>query len=423
MTSHVRLTRRRLLLGTAGTALTIPLLPSLLPRELRAAPGDPPKRLIVVYTGNGFHTDTWLPTGSETDFQLSQVLAPLAPLQAKLNIVHGLLGNYGHQMGHSECLTGRPRDDADHMPSAGPSVDQLIAKSHANEVALESLQLGVDTDNNALSIISYTDTGLPLPPQSSARGAFERVAGIVDVDPLAAERRRAQDRSVLDSLISDFESVQPQLSSEERVLLDAHLELVRAQELKLSRPFVPIECGHLPAQVSDLDVPTTFLGHIDTIAAALACDVTRVVTLVMGGSGYSGHYEWAGVNADFHECAHGAVPNALALFTQANLWHAEMFAALLARLDSIPESNGTLLDNSLVLWTSELGLHLHSHTKSDMGVVIAGSAGGYFSTGRFLNLAGSHYHDLLLTIAHAMGLDTLSSFGDDGTAVLEALRA
>jgi hypothetical protein len=423
MTRHARLTRRRLLLGTAGTALTIPLLPSLLPRELRAAPGDPPKRLIVMYTGNGFHPETWLPTGSETDFQLSQVLAPLAPHQAKLNVVHGLVGNDGHQMGHSECLTGRPRDNVDHMPAGGPSLDQLIAKTHSNEVPLESLQLGVDTDNNALSIISYTDGGLPLPPQSSARGAFERVAGIVDVDPLAAERRRAQDRSVLDSVIADLESIQPQLTSEERILLDAHLELVRAQELKLSMPFEPIECGHLPDQVGDLDVPTTFLGHIDTIAAALACDVTRVVTLVMGGSGFAGHYEWAGVNEDFHECAHGAVPNALALFTQAHVWHAEMFAALLARLDSIPESNGTLLDNSVVLWTSELGLHQHSHTKSNMGLVLAGSAGGYFSTGRFLDLAGAHYHDLLLTLGHAMGQTSLASFGDDGTTVLGGLLA
>ncbi|NJK31045.1 MAG: DUF1552 domain-containing protein, partial [Deltaproteobacteria bacterium] len=249
------------------------------------------------------------------------------------------------------------------------------------------------------------------------------VAGIVDVDPAAAERRRAQDRSVLDSVIGDLESIQPRLSSEERVLLDAHLELVRAQEIKLSMPFEPIECGHLPDGVSDLDVPTTFLGHIDTIAAALACDVTRVVTLVMGGSGYSVDYEWAGVNEDYHECAHGAVPNALALFTQANVWHAEMFAALLGRLDEIPEGNGTVLDNTLVLWTSELGLHLHSHTKQNMGVVIGGSAGGYFSTGRFVNLAGAHYHDLLLTIAHATGLTDLSSFGDDGKALLEGLLA
>lgn len=422
MTRPVRYSRRRLLLGTAGTALTIPLLPSLLPRELRAAPGDPPLRLIVLYTGNGFPIDTWLPSGSENDFELSEILAPLAPHRAKLNVVRGLVGNGQHFPGHSEALTGRPRDDIDHMPASGPSVDQLIAKSHTGEVALESLQLGVATRNNATSIISYTDDTLPLPPQSSAIGAFERVAGIVDVDPLAAERRRAQDRSVLDSVIADLETIQPQLTSEERILLDAHLELVREQEIKLSLPFEPISCDHLPGQVGDADVPTTFLGHIDTITAAFACDVTRVVTLVMGGSGYSGNYAWAGVNEDYHECAHGSVANATALFTQANVWHAEMLATLLARLDSIPEDDGTLLDHSLVVWTSELGLHQHSHTKSDMGVVLAGSARGYFSTGRYLNLAGSHYHDLLLTIAHAMGRSDLTSFGDDGTSVLQALR-
>lgn len=422
MTSHVRLTRRRLMLGTAGTALAIPMLPSLLPRELRAAPAGPPKRLVVIYTANGMHKDTWLPSGTEDDFQLSQVLAPLEPHKAKINVVHGLVGTSGHEGGHSECLTGRPQDDPSHMPSAGPSVDQLIAKGHSNDVALESLQLGVDTANHAFSIISYTDARLPLPPQSSARGAFERVAGLVDIDPLEAERRRAQSRSVLDSVLADFEAIQPKLSSEERILLDAHFDLVREQELRLQQPYMPIECGYLPSGVSDLDVPTTFLGHADTIAAAFACDVTRVVTLVIGQSGYSAHYGWAGVNADYHECAHGSVPNALQLFTQANVWHADMLAALLTRLDAIPDIDGTLLDNTLVLWTSELGLHSHTHYKNDMGVVLAGSAGGFFTTGRYINLGGAaHYHDLLLTIAHAMGRTDVTTFGDKGTQVIDAL--
>jgi hypothetical protein len=415
------LSRRRLLLGSAGTALAIPLLPSLLPRELQAAPGDPPLRLVVVYTGNGQLADSWLPSGSETDFVLGGVLAPLAAHQAKLNVVHGLVGNSGHFMGHSECLTGRPTDGT-HLASGGPSIDQLVATALTQEVPLESLQLGVDTRNNATGIISYTSVGLALPPQASARGAFERVAGIVDVDPLAAERRRAQSRSVLDAVIADYESLQPRLSSEERVLLDSHLELVRQQEQRLMMPFEPIECGALPDGVSDTDVPTTFAGHIDTITAALACDVTRVVTLVMGGAEYTGNYAWCGVGQDYHECAHGSVANATALFTQANVWHAQMFASLLARLDAIPEGNGTLLDHCVVVWTNELGLHQHSHAKDDMGVVIAGGAGGYFSTGRFLDLGGAHYHDLLLTLGHAMGHTDLTTFGDSGTQVLSALR-
>ena len=422
--SHVRLSRRRLLLGTAGTALTIPFLPSLLPRSLRAAPNDPPPlRLVVVYTANGQHIDTWLPTGSETDFTLGGVLAPLTPHQAKINVVHGLVGTSGHQGGHSECLTGRPLEQQSQLPSAGPSVDQLIAKGLGDKLALASLQLGVDTINSAFSIISYTDATLGLPPQASARGAFERVAGVVDIDPAVAERRRAQSRSVIDSVLADYASIQPRLGADERVLLDAHLDLVREQEMRLKQPFMPIECGYLPSQVSDLDIPTTFLGHIDTITAAFACDVTRVATLVVGQSGYPAHFEWAGVNADFHEAAHGVLPNATAVFAQANTWHAQMFAALLARLDAIPEAGGTLLDNTLVLWTNELGLHKHTHSKDDMGVVIGGAAGGYFKTGRYLNLGGaSHYHDLLLTMAHAMGRTDLTAFGDKGVKVIDALR-
>lgn len=423
MSQHVRLTRRRLLLGTAGTALTIPFLPSLMPRELRAAPGDPPKRLVVIYTANGQHRDTWIPTGGETDFQLSPVLAPFEPHKAKINVVHGLVGNSGHASGHSECLTGRPQDDPSHMPSAGPSVDQLIAKGTTSEVALESIQLGVSTGNTAFSIISYTDDRLGLPPQASARGAFERIAGIVDVDPNEAERRRAQQRSVLDAVLADYEGIQPRLGAQERILLDAHLELLREQEMRLAQPFVPIACDYLPAQVGDVDPPTTFLGHIDTIAAAFACDVTRVATLVVGNSGFADHYDFIGAGGDFHEAAHGALPNSIDVLTKINAWHAQMVAALLTRLDAIPEAGGTLLDNTLVLWTNEFGLHLFTHDKVDMGVVIGGAAGGFFTPGRYLNLAGgAHYHDLLLTIAHAMGRTELTAFGDSGTKVIEELR-
>ncbi|WP_428267168.1 DUF1552 domain-containing protein [Haliangium sp.] len=418
--------RRRFLRGLAGAAVAAPLLPSLAPRRLWAqAQEPPPRRLVCIYTPNGQHVDQWLPSGGETDFTLSPVLAPLAPFRDRLLILHGMRGSYGHEQGHSECLTGWPSNGDSFASPAGPSLDQLLAEDTGRATPLRSLELGVNTRSTASSVISYSSAGLGIPAVTSAGGAFDRVIAAGNVDPEAAERRRRRDQSVLDAVIDDYQQLQAQLGPEERRLLDAHLTLVREQEARLAEPIEASSCDVAAPVGGDLGPADSFAAtcrhHIDTIAAAFTCDVSRVATLVLGRSGASTHYTWAGVNDDFHEIAHGNVAGAYDKFLAIQRWHAEQVAYLLERLAAIPEDGGSVLDNTAVLWTGELGLHRFTHLRDSVPIVLAGGAGGGLRGGRLLDLSGAHYHDLLLTLAHIMGRTDLTSFGERGTTVLSTL--
>ncbi len=415
-----KLTRRRFLLGAAGAAIAIPALPSLFDRAARAGGADPIRRFVFVYTSNGQYRDTWRPTGTTTDFVLSPVLEPLAAHQSVLNVLFNLAGTSGHAGGHTECLTGRPNGEQ-FRAAGGPSLDQLLAAGMQSSLPLGSLELGVDTSSGTDGMIAYSERGLPIPAITSGRGGFDRVHSVVNLDPAVAARRRALKRSVLDDVIEDYRAVSSQLDADERTILDAHLELVREQEQSLAQPAPTVECELPEANAGGLSFEDTLRQHIDTIAAAFTCDVTRVATLTIGRSGFTRNYTEAGVSADFHEVAHGNVAGAADAMTAIGRWHATQVAYLLDRLAAIPDGDGTVLDNTVVVWGGELGEHSFSHSRESVPVVMAGSCGGQFDTGRLMDMQGAHYHRLLLTLAHAMGRTDVPSFGDHGNSLLDDL--
>jgi hypothetical protein len=413
----MRWSRRRFLVGGAGL-VAIPLLPSL----SRAAPDTPPLRFVCIYSGNGYRPEQFLPTGSETSFTMGGMLTPLARHQAKLIVAHGAGGIDGHYAGHGAALTGRPDAGDSFAPTGGPSLDQVLAADGKGQVPLLSLELGVDPWTSVDGVIAFSDTALPIPPLADPRGAFDRVYNVASVDPKVAARRRAQKLSVLDSVTSDIASLQARLSAGERRLLDAHLTLLREEEDALLNPVDIGECdvGAGPSG-SEFTFDETLGHHLDTIAAAFRCDVTRVATLVLKGAQDTTYYDWLpGVVDDAHSVAHGSVSNAESQLLAINSWQAEQVATLLDRLDAIPEGNGTVLDNTLVFWTNEIGLQDWSHSRSEMGLIVAGAT-SRLRSGRFVDLGAFGYADLLLTLAHAMGHTELTSFGDDGTSVIEGL--
>lgn len=413
-----RWSRRRVLAGLGGGLVALPMLPSLSRGTAPAAP----LRFVCVYTANGMLRDQWLPDGSETDFTLQGVLAPLARHQAKLVVARGASGVDGHYAGHTEALTGRPAPGASFAPTGGPSLDQVLAADSQGLTPLGSLELGVEPWPSVDGVIAFSDSGLPIPPLADPRGAFDRVYDLASVDPAVAARRRAQKLSVLDSVTGDLTALAARLSPGERRILDQHLTLLRAQEEALLHPVEIGQCdiGAAPSGAFSFDRTTGH--HLDTIAAAFRCDVTRVATLVMKGSQDTTTYTWAGATDDAHSVAHGVAPDSAAQLLAIDTWQAEQVAGLLDRLEAIPEGDGTVLDNTLVFWTNEIGLHDFSHSRADMGVVLAGAT-SRLRSGRFVDLTGFRYQDLLLTLAHAMGHPELTSFGDHGDQRIETLLA
>ncbi len=418
------LRRRALLRGSAAAIAAYPLLSSLLGKQVAADEGAAPLRFVCVYTANGHHRDHWPGSGPETGFSLPTELSSLAPHQQDLLIVRGCQGSYNHMAGHSEALTGRPQPGFNsYMPTGGPSLDQLFAKANSQQTPVQSLELGVGSGSNVTGVITFSEAGNPIPNLDDALGGFDRAfAGAVQQgeDPAILEARRQLGLSLVDKLSRDIDDAVRHLGSDERRLLDEHLTLLHEREQKLLNPPPEKVCD--PTQPGGgLDFPSTARAHIDTIVQAFACDVTRVATLVIGQSGSTQHYPWVNANIDFHEAAHGAINDSLGHMSRINSWHAEQVAYLIAELAAHSEGSGRLLDNTLVFWTNELGVHTFDHHRNEVPVVIAGRAGGKLSTGRMVDV-GAHYHDLLLTLAHAMG-HPLGAFGDQGTQVLTQLFA
>ena len=421
----MRTSRRRFLIGAGGAVVALPLLPSLLPSIARAGGETYPMRFVAVYTGNGVHPDALDIRGGERDFVLDgTMLADLAPLRSKVQILRGVRGSDGHYHGHAEFLTAAPPDSESFVPT-GPSIDQLLANVHVRATPIASLELGVDLDNNAACVVSYSESVLPIPAVQNPRQAFERIFLAANTDPAALERLRAQKRSVLDSVLADVTSLQSTLSMRERLILDQHLTLLREQETRLSEPAMARSCELPPAPpiVADGDYPDdqAVSHHIDTIVAAFRCDVTRVATLMIGGSGATTRHPWIGIDEDYHQIAHGDAADAVTKHVAINRWQGAQVAALMARLDAIPEGDGTVLDHTIVLWAPELGTSTFNHTRTDVPVVLGGGL-GVLASGQSLDMAGAHYHDVLLTVARAAGL-SITELGREGRNELTRLLA
>jgi hypothetical protein len=432
---------RRSLLRAAGAAL--PWLPGAI---RRAMAGDPvaPRRVIFVYLPNN-DVDEMMPRGTGRSFSLDGTyLAPLAPFARKLMVVTGVKGNGGHNAGHSEWLTGWPNHGYganDNVPTHGPSLDQYLGGRLGTATRLPTLGLTLaNLPVDAGQIVSYTAGLLAVPSMRDPLQGFQRVFGQMagGSTPAMPSREAMLKSSVLDALRQNFERSSAALGTAERQLLDQHLTLLRDQERRLQLDMQPaFSCSapmappSIPAIASpdypDPTRPQVIRHHIDTIVGALRCDATRVVTLAFGGTGDRTPNPWANADEDFHQIAHRDVNNAHAYHVSVRTWQAQQIAYLCAQLDAVPEAGGTLLDHTVVAWLPELGYcpytepHDSTHSRDTITVALVGGA-GYFDVGQVLDVAGAHYHRLLLTFAHAMGYEDLTTLGESGNSPIAQLR-
>jgi hypothetical protein len=196
---------------------------------------------------------------------------------------------------------------------------------------------------------------------------------------------------------------------------------VRAQEMDLEQPYVPVSC-ELGSSPSGEGLVASFEGQMTNVAHAFRCGITRVATLRVGGYGgiEEGMYDEIGVNNGHHNAAHvGPAADILGI----NRFHAEQFAGLIAALAAIPEGDGRVLDNTVLVWGMELGLGNFAHDRDDMPFVIAGGRNAGLALGRYRNVDGRSYQDFLFSLVRVMGLDDVDAFGDGGTDVIDALWA
>jgi hypothetical protein len=421
-------TRRRFLTTLGAAAIAAPFLrPSL------ARADGPRKRFIFMMTANGFQEDGIAIAGSGTSFTLGPSLRPLEPHRAKLTFLRGLdnAASYegpggAHQKGCGAWLTGRPLNDGDFTGgngdllsgwASGMSLDQRIANVVGQETRLPSLELGVQVRGASnRHRISYSGSDAPLPPESSPHRAYTRLFGGVIGSDAAAVRLRRRRRSVLDFVGGDLARLEAQVAVDDRAALDAHLERIRELERQLDATGTTCTAPTEPAAFDPMREATYERAgtlQIDLMVAAMACDITRIGTLLWSGGTSGQRFPSLGFGEGHHPLSHDGDSNAPSQekLREIDLFHAQRFAHLVARLDETPEpgGEGTMLDHTVVVWGSELSKG-NTHSRRDMPIVMAGGLGGYFRTGRALRLAGRPHNDLLLTILHGFGIDD-ATFG------------
>ncbi len=404
-----------------------------------------PKRLVLVFTPHGTIPDAWKPEGTETNFRLGPILKPLQRHKKDLNIIAGLevrAPGVGapHTKGPAILWTGSPllsdktflREDAAgglyYGWNSGPSIDQVIARTVGLTTPYRSIELGVRAGgNHPGSRMIYAGPRQPVPPESNPYAVLGRVfaAGGKTYEQLQQHRK-----STNDVLKADLDSFRREAGADDREKLDAHLAAVRSIETRLEQK--PVACRRaprLPDQSLDPyaveNTPRVWELQQDLLVASLACDVTRVASLQYRiGENDSDRYTWLDIAHEGHHLiTHSGDSNAVerANLTKIYTWYADRFARLLDGLASVKEGNGTLLDNTLVVWGSEIAKG-NSHSFEGVPFVTAGGCGGVVRTGRFLEYPAKTPHNrFLVSLAHAMGVPGISTFGstDTGSGPLE----
>ncbi len=449
MSRRRRIHRRTFLRGLGGAAIALPLLPSLGIRNAYAAeaagaltPDGFPRRFIYFFHPNGTMPDDFWPTpgATERDFNLGTILQPLQPYRQKLWIGKGINlesggSAYGpgepHQRGMGTLLTGRPLQQGSFVGGDGSlagwadgiSLDQHIANYVGGGTAFKSLQLGVRADTTAptgevRTRLSYEAAAKPLPPQNDPLEVFTDVFSDMVSTPAAMEDARAKQKSILDGAIKQFESLNNRVGYQDKQVLQAHLATIRDLERRLQNEGVTGEACYIPTEPSEQEpdsedtMPQIAELQIDLLVMAMACDLTRVGGIQFSNAKNHIRFPWLDSLGDGHQLSHAGPSNSQARteWVARDTWFAQKFAYLLMKLDSIPEGNGTMLDNTSVIWLNELSQG-NTHSHEDMPFVLAGSGGGKLDMGKYVQYTDQSHVDILIAIQNAFGIES-QSFGD-----------
>jgi hypothetical protein len=387
------------------------------------------RRLVIVFSPNGVVPETFWPKVDGDAVTFSASLKPLEPFRARtltLRGVHDKVGGDGdaHMRGMGCLLTGVELNPGNiqggsQTPagwSKGHSIDQelrgFLQKDAATKTRFGSLEFGALVPDRAdtWTRMVYAGANKPLAPIDDPHEMFAKLYGRVKDRELLG--------SVLDVVNDDLKRVGKVVGAEDRRLIEEHATAVRELEAESKAASAAGAVEHAPPPAIDPTIrrdndllPKISAAQIDLLVRALAADFTRVATLQYTASVGNARPRWLGFDDQHHELSHNDSADAKAKLTKINAWFCEQVAYLAKRLAETPEpgGSGSLLDNTLVVWTNELGQG-SSHTLDNIPFVLVGG-GLDFKMGRALDLGGVPHNRLLLSLAHGFG-HPLKTFGN-----------
>lgn len=426
---------RRAFLASAAATIALPWLPSLLGRA--AANASPPRRVVLWYAPNGFHMPAWTPAATGANVPLPTILSPLTGIQDEVLVLTGLENRNAeadvpgdHARGTGSYLTCAPvvRGEAIHN---GVSIDQRIAAEHGGATLFPSLELGLSGGDGAGDCdsgyscayarnIAWSGPETPLAKLTSPQLVFDRLFAGVDGAATAAdrERRRLTRASVLDTVHRDAATLASRLATEDATRLDEFLTGVRALETRVhAEGLGTCTPPERPGPGLDLDAHARAMAEL--MVTAIACDLTRVCTFMLGNAGSNQTFEFLGVQGAHHDLSHHQDdPSRHAALTEIGRWEVSIFAAFLDGLARVTEADGrSALDHTVAMLSSEIG-DGNAHTHRNLPVVVAGGAAGGWRPGRHLDLGPRPIADLYASMRTFMG-SPAEAFGDGSGPISE----
>jgi hypothetical protein len=414
--------------------MALPWLPSLRAFADTGSAAAFPKRFAVLFMGTGINEDHWSAEGSGAEMKLSKTLSVLEPLKHKINVIDGLFNKASTGQGIHPAQTGSLLSGAHITKGAivhsGISVDQMIANRVGEDTPQSSIVLACDIPmtgyhetNFSLaysSHISWQTPDSPVPVEVYPSLAF---------DNLFENRGSLRNMSILDRVKDRAQALTAKISSSDKTKLDEYLTSVRDVEKRVDgmrrgkdQAEDAAKLRNRPALTMDRPangLPDDLREHArlmcDIIAIAFQTDRTRVASLILARDLSALYYPFLEVREGHHAASHNNLSDG---YERIARFHLSQLAYLAAKLDSMPEGNGTVLDNSCLMFLSNMWAG-RKHDNFRLPLVLAGGLGGTLETGRTLNYleageANRKMCSLYLSIMDRMGIQ-LDRFGDADT--------
>jgi hypothetical protein len=450
--SKTHISRREVLRGL-GVTVALPFLDAMVPAGVARAQTGRKVRFAAIEmvhgaagsTKIGIEKNMWSPAAVGSAFDLTPTsLSPLEPFRDHLTIVSNTdvrnaeafeapeIGG-DHFRSSAVFLTQmHPRQTQGSDVRVGTSLDQFFAQKYGQDTPIPSLQLCVENVDQAggcsygyscvyTDSISWASPTDPLPMVRDPRSVFDMLFG-VGATPQDRRERRAEDRSILDWIVGDMSRLRNTLGPADRARLSDYLEDIREIERRIKQVEAQNSSGEareLPG--APIGVPDSFEEHIklmfDLQAVAFASDITRVFAFKLGRDASNRVFADSGVTTGFHSASHhGDREDRVMSFARINRFHISMIPYFLDKLKKTADGDGTLLDNTLVLYGSPMGnSNVHNHKRCPL--FLAGHAGGKLKGGLHIKAAdGTPMANAMLTVGQILGLD-FEKFGDSTAAM------
>jgi hypothetical protein len=418
---------RRAVLKGVGASIALPLLDAMNPAATAWAQtpaGSTPKRLAFIGFPHGAIMDRWSPAQTGAGYEMSPILQPLEPFRQHMTIVSGLRNKPGEtpephgyiEMTWLTCV--KPWDRGVAGPDSGVSADQFAARHIGQDTRVPSLELTTALGGARLAWRTPTQ---PLPQEGNPRSVFQKMFGQGDTDK-EREAILRETGSILDRVKSQAARLQASLGVGDRVVVSDYLDAVREIERRVQMASQQ-DMSRLDIPDAPVGTPNDLTEHFrlmfDLMALAFQADITRVITFSMDREASMRTYTNLGIAEGFHPLSHhGNNPEKQSRLVQIQRYHTEVFAKFIERLSKAEEAGGTVLDNSTILFGSNMS-NSDKHNNDPLPSAILGHANGRIKGGQHVKYPqDSRFADLLVTLFDRNNIP-VETIGDSGGILSE----